>query len=121
MKWGYSSVGRAPALQAGGQEFESLYLHCFLRKALADYSVGAFLFLYSGKKLLIMGSHKTQRHLPPETDLYAGNPFPSSDAKPCVVQSRKWTFTQKSYSFPRSGAKPFPVEIQIKMDLDFIG
>ena len=42
MKWGYSSVGRAPALQAGGQEFESLYLHCFLRKALADYSVGAF-------------------------------------------------------------------------------
>ena len=27
--WGYSSVGRAPALQAGGQEFESLYLHHF--------------------------------------------------------------------------------------------
>ena len=27
--WGYSSVGRAPALQAGGQEFESLYLHWF--------------------------------------------------------------------------------------------
>ena len=27
MIWGYSSVGRAPALQAGGQEFESLYLH----------------------------------------------------------------------------------------------
>ena len=26
--WGYSSVGRAPALQAGGQGFESLYLHC---------------------------------------------------------------------------------------------
>ena len=25
--WGYSSVGRAPALQAGGQEFESLHLH----------------------------------------------------------------------------------------------
>ena len=25
--WGYSSVGRAPALHAGGQEFESLYLH----------------------------------------------------------------------------------------------
>ncbi len=24
---GYSSVGRAPALQAGGREFESLYLH----------------------------------------------------------------------------------------------
>ena len=26
-QWGYSSVGRAPALQAGGQGFESLYLH----------------------------------------------------------------------------------------------
>ncbi len=25
--WGRSSVGRAPALQAGGQEFESPYLH----------------------------------------------------------------------------------------------
>ena len=25
--WGYSSVGRAPALQAGGREFESHYLH----------------------------------------------------------------------------------------------
>ena len=25
--WGYSSVGRAPALQAGGQEFDSPRLH----------------------------------------------------------------------------------------------
>ena len=25
--WGYSSVGRAPALQAGGRGFESLCLH----------------------------------------------------------------------------------------------
>ena len=25
--WGYSSAGRAPALHAGGQGFESLYLH----------------------------------------------------------------------------------------------
>ena len=25
--WGYSSAGRAPALQAGGQEFEPPYLH----------------------------------------------------------------------------------------------
>ena len=25
--WGYSSVGRAPALQAGGQEFDSPHLH----------------------------------------------------------------------------------------------
>ena len=27
IKWGLSSVGRAPALQAGGREFESLSLH----------------------------------------------------------------------------------------------
>ena len=27
-RWGCSSVGRAPALQAGGQGFESLHLHC---------------------------------------------------------------------------------------------
>ena len=26
--WGLSSAGRAPALQAGGREFESLSLHC---------------------------------------------------------------------------------------------
>ena len=25
--WGYSSAGRAPALQAGGQEFDPPYLH----------------------------------------------------------------------------------------------
>ena len=30
--WGCSSVGRAPALQAGGQEFESLHLHSPKRK-----------------------------------------------------------------------------------------
>ena len=30
--WGCSSVGRAPALQAGGQEFESLHLHSVRRK-----------------------------------------------------------------------------------------
>ena len=33
--WGCSSVGRAPALQAGGREFESLQVHqkrhCFLQ------------------------------------------------------------------------------------------
>ena len=28
--WGYSSVGRAPALQAGGHEFESRYLHSII-------------------------------------------------------------------------------------------
>ena len=30
LTWGRSSVGRAPALQAGGQEFESPRLHHFL-------------------------------------------------------------------------------------------
>ena len=30
LKRGYSSVGRAPALQAGGQRFESAYLHQWL-------------------------------------------------------------------------------------------
>ena len=30
--WGCSSVGRAPALQAGGQEFESLHLHSVWRR-----------------------------------------------------------------------------------------
>ena len=29
--WGCSSVGRAPALQAGGHEFESHHLHSVLR------------------------------------------------------------------------------------------
>ena len=31
--WGCSSVGRAPALQAGGQEFESLHLHVIMSRA----------------------------------------------------------------------------------------
>ena len=26
-KWGYSSAGRAPALQAGGHRFDPVYLH----------------------------------------------------------------------------------------------
>ena len=30
-QWGCSSVGRAPALQAGGQEFESLHLHLIMK------------------------------------------------------------------------------------------
>ena len=28
--WGYSSAGRAPALQAGGQRFDPAYLHQWL-------------------------------------------------------------------------------------------
>ena len=35
--WGCSSVGRAPALQAGGQEFESLHLHSVLEKCEAKH------------------------------------------------------------------------------------
>ncbi len=31
--WGCSSVGRAPALQAGGQEFESPHLHHLIIKS----------------------------------------------------------------------------------------
>ena len=39
--WGYSSVGRAPALQAGGHEFESRYLHLIIVSAAdaADWNV----------------------------------------------------------------------------------
>ena len=39
--WGLSSVGRAPALQAGGRGFESLWIHHFniWRCSLAGYSV----------------------------------------------------------------------------------
>ena len=37
--WGYSSVGRAPALQAGGHEFESRYLHeAFLKAYTMDWN-----------------------------------------------------------------------------------
>ena len=102
---GYSSVGRAPALQAGGQEFESLYLHCFLRKALTDYSVGAFfLSLLWGKA-----------------------PDKGSDSKPSVIHPRKQTFTQETpfpvqmqsrvSSSPGNGplrrkATPFPGQAQ---------
>ena len=28
--WGYSSAGRAPALQAGGHRFDPVYLHHFM-------------------------------------------------------------------------------------------
>ena len=33
--WGFSSVGRAPALHAGGQGFESLNLHCPIKDNLS--------------------------------------------------------------------------------------
>ena len=38
--WGCSSVGRAPALQAGGQEFESLHLHLIMSRAAEPYGKG---------------------------------------------------------------------------------
>ena len=34
--WGCSSVGRAPALQAGGQGFESPHLHSEARKRVSE-------------------------------------------------------------------------------------
>ena len=34
-KWGCSSVGRAPALQAGGHEFESHHLHSLRNKTVS--------------------------------------------------------------------------------------
>ena len=46
--WGCSSVGRAPALQAGGQEFESPYLHLIIQKAL-NYQMEKTLGIYSQK------------------------------------------------------------------------
>ena len=40
LSWGYSSAGRAPALQAGGHEFESRYLHEDIFKAEAARKTG---------------------------------------------------------------------------------
>ena len=39
--WGYSLVGRAPALQAGGHEFESHYLHHTTENSEQRTEVGA--------------------------------------------------------------------------------
>ena len=46
--WGGSSVGRAPALQAGGQEFESLHLHLIIQRA-ADGLAGKLFRACSNK------------------------------------------------------------------------
>ena len=40
IQWGHSSVGRAPALQAGGREFESLCLHWIESKSAYDPNRG---------------------------------------------------------------------------------
>ena len=54
--WGYSSVGRAPALQAGGQEFESLHLHLIIQKALNYHQ---YLENYTLKKIEDIDCQKT--------------------------------------------------------------
>ena len=41
LEWGFSSAGRAPALHAGGQEFESPNLHHI--KSLETFSFQGFL------------------------------------------------------------------------------
>ena len=51
MTGGYSSVGRAPALQAGGQEFESPYLHLIIRKA-SNYQMEKALQIHLQKTFL---------------------------------------------------------------------
>lgn len=45
--WGFSSAGRAPALHAGGQEFESPNLH-HLKQAEATKSAPSGAFLVFG-------------------------------------------------------------------------
>ena len=54
--WGCSSVGRAPALQAGGQEFESPYLHLIIQKALNYHQ---YLENYTLKKIEDIDCQKT--------------------------------------------------------------
>ena len=45
-KWGFSSAGRAPALHAGGQEFESPILHHLKQlEQLKSEPTGSFLML----------------------------------------------------------------------------
>ena len=46
--WGYSSVGRAPALQAGGQGFESLHLHA--GEPFREWGPGLYLENYTLEK-----------------------------------------------------------------------
>ena len=45
-EWGFSSAGRAPALHAGGQEFESPNLHHLIQvELLKSEPSGSFLML----------------------------------------------------------------------------
>ncbi len=50
--WGFSSAGRAPALHAGGQEFESPNLHQYI--SLETIKFQAFLFPYYSAFLLYL-------------------------------------------------------------------
>ena len=51
--WGCSSVGRAPALQAGGQEFESLHLHSVRNIKLCNWPARDESFCEVAKQLLM--------------------------------------------------------------------
>ena len=48
MSWGCSSVGRAPALQAGGQGFESLHLQEIMRQWPGRTAKESAAYLYAG-------------------------------------------------------------------------
>ena len=53
--WGYSSVGRAPALQAGGHEFESRYLHSEVRYLLLN-----IILRTSGTKFFVLREERVK-------------------------------------------------------------
>ena len=50
--WGRSSAGRAPALQAGGQEFDSPRLHHFMSKRRFNNDVKARCSLKTAQKII---------------------------------------------------------------------
>ena len=54
--WGISSVGRAPALQAGGHEFESRILHCAYIAPRERCSLGRVQARYKTKYFKAYGS-----------------------------------------------------------------
>ena len=53
-QWGCSSVGRAPALQAGGHEFESHHLHASNEQCILIKSAGASSLLVRLNEFLIL-------------------------------------------------------------------
>ena len=60
IKWGCSSVGRAPALQAGGHEFESHHLHVGRKKREQRYDQDQAIAL-ARKSLRLRGSEGVLR------------------------------------------------------------